>query len=146
MAASVKTRASYDEDLYARSLEQAALLRRAGPKAWTGYTWRRRSSGCGTRHEVKNRLQIILLNLLKWQAQPARCGASWRMSLRMQRGHVLDLLRESPSLARIDAGGLCGPDQKCDRRDWPAAGLAPTDRPYTRDDVLAGGYLADAAI
>ena len=62
--------------------------------------------------ELKNRLKIILLHLLKWQAQPARRGAGWRKSLRTQRNILGIYSRQSPSLrptgAGADVGGLSG--------------------------------------
>ena len=87
MATSVKTRVSYEEDLYAWSLEQAALLRarRTAGLDWDHLAEEILSMVGRDRRELKNRLQIVLLHLLKWQAQPARRGASWRKSLRTQR-------------------------------------------------------------
>jgi len=152
MAASVKTRVSYADDLHAWSLEQAALLRarRTEGLDWDHLAEELEAMVGRDRRELKNRLRVILLHLLKWQAQPARRGASWRKSLRTQRRHIRDLLEESPSL-RPQVPGLvleAYPDAVKDAVDETGLpiGRFPVDCPYAADDVLAEAYLPDAAI
>jgi len=152
MAASVKTRVSYADDLHAWSLEQAALLRarRTEGLDWDHLAEELEAMVGRDRRELKNRLRVILLHLLKWQAQPARRGASWRKSLRTQRRHIRDLLQESPSL-RPQVSGLvleAYPDAVKDAVDETGLpiGRFPVDCPYAADDVLAEVYLPDAAI
>ena len=41
------------------------------------------------------------MHLRKWQGQPGKRGTSWRKSLRTQRGHIRDLLQQSPRLRRL---------------------------------------------
>lgn len=152
MAASVKPRTSYEEDLYAWSLEQAALLR---ARRTEGLDWLHLAEEIDwlvgrDRRELKNRLTSILLHLLRWQAQPARRGASWRKRLRIQRRHIRDLLRESPSLRRLvpelmlEAYSDALKDA-VDETGLPA-GRFPVDCPYLPNDVLAEGYLPDATL
>lgn len=152
MTASVKNRTSYEEDLDAWSLEQATLLR---ARRTDGLDWIHLAEEIEwmvgrDRRELKNRLKIIVLHLLKWQTQPARRGANWRKSLRTQRGHIRDLLRESPSLRRLVPELMLEayPDAVKDAVD--ETGLLPdrfpVDCPYAPDDVLDQGYLPDAAI
>ena len=106
MATSVKTRVRYEDDLYAWSREQAALLRarRTEGLDWHHLAEEILSMAGRDRRELKNRLPIVLLHLLKWQAQPARRGASWRKSLRTQRRHIRDLLQAEPEPPRSGAG------------------------------------------
>ena len=152
MAASVKTRVSYADDLHAWSLEQAALLRarRTEGLDWDHLAEELEAMVGRDRRELKSRLRVILLHLLKWQAQPARRGASWRKSLRTQRLHIRDLLDESPSL-RPHVPGLvleAYPDAIKDAVDETGLPLGrfPVDCPYAADDVLAEDYLPDAPI
>ena len=100
------------------------------------------------RRELKNRLRIILLHLLKWQGQPGKRGGSWRKSLRTQRHHVRDLLEESPSLRRLVPELVLEayPDAVKDAAD--ETGL-PRDRfpaacPYDPDALLDEDNLPDA--
>jgi hypothetical protein len=152
MAASVKTRVAYADDLHAWSLEQAALLRarRTEGLDWDHLAEELEAMVGRERRELKNRLRVILLHLLKWQAQPARRGASWRKSLRTQRRHIRDLLQDSPSL-RPQVPRLvleAYPDAVKDAVD--ETGLPsrrfPAECPYVADDVLAEAYLPDAEI
>jgi hypothetical protein len=152
MAASVKTRVSYDEDLYAWSLEQAALLRarRAADLDWENLAEEILAMGGRDRRKLESRLCVILLHLLKWQAQPPLRGASWRKTLRTQRREIRKLLKQSPSLRRQVPELLrdAYPDAVKDAVD--ETGLPPdrfpVDCPYAPDDVLAEGYLPDTAL
>jgi Domain of unknown function DUF29 len=143
-------RVRYEEDLYAWSQEQIALLRarRADCLDWDHLAEEIECMVGRDRRELKNRLRIVLLHLLKWQGQPARRGASWRKSLRTQRRHINDLLQESPSLRRLipELMDEAYPDAVKDAVD--ETGLLrdrfPADCPYVPDHVVAEGYLPDA--
>jgi Domain of unknown function DUF29 len=152
MAASVKNRVSYEEDLYAWSLEQAALLRarRSAGLDWENLAEEILAMGGRDRRKLESRLCVILLHLLKWQAQPPLRGASWRKTLRTQRREVRKLLKQSPSLRRQVPELMrdAYPDAVEDAVD--ETGLAPdrfpVECPYAPDDVLAERYLPDATI
>ena len=151
MATSVKTRVGYDEDLYAWTQEQAAMLR---ARQTEGLDWDNLAKGIqvvggSERRELKNRLRIILLHLLKWQGQPARRGASWRKTLRTQRIHIRDLLEDSPSLRRHvpELMREAYPDAvklAVDETGLPSDRF-PADCPYAPDEVLAEDHLPDAS-
>jgi hypothetical protein len=150
MATTVKTRIRYEDDLYAWSQEQAALLRarRTEGLDWENLAEEILSMAGRDRRKLESRLCVILLHLLKWQAQPALRGASWRKTLRTQRREIRKLLRQSPSLRR-DVPELLDeayPDAIKDAVD--ETGM-PSDRfpdscPYTPDEVLAEAFLPDA--
>ena len=140
-------RVRYEEDLYAWSLQQAALLRarRADSLDWDHLAEEIEWMVGRDRRELKNRLRIILLHLLKWQGQPARRGASWRKTLRTQRGHIKDLLQESPSLRRLVPELIreAYPDAVKDAVDETGlpAERFPSSCPYAPDDVLNEDHL-----
>jgi hypothetical protein len=141
----------YEEDLYAWSQEQAALLRarRAERLDWDHLAEEIEWMVGRDRRELKNRLRIILLHLLKWQGQPGRRGASWRKSLRTQRRHIKDLLQESPSLRRLvpELMHQAYPDAIKDAMDETGSprDRFPADCPYAPDDVLDEDHLPDAS-
>lgn len=62
--------------------------------------WRRnwRSTGRSVRRELRNRLAILLMHLLKWQYQPGLRSRSWSGTIRERRRQIADLLDKSPSL------------------------------------------------
>jgi hypothetical protein len=149
MATSVKTRVRYEDDLYAWTEEQAALLRarRTGGLDWENLAEEMRSMGGRDRRKLESRLCVILLHLLWWQSQPGLRDASWGKTLRVQRREIRKLLKQSPSL-RQQVPALVReayPDAIKDAAD--ETGLPPdrfpVDCPYTPDEVLAENYLPE---
>jgi Domain of unknown function DUF29 len=144
-------RVRYEDDLYAWSQEQAALLRarRADCLDWDHLAEEIEWMVGRDRRELKNRLRIILLHLLKWQGQPAKRGASWRKSLRTQRRHIKDLLQESPSLRRLvpELMREAYPDSVKDAVDETGlpAEKFPSVCPYAPEAVLDEDHLPDAS-
>lgn len=90
----------YEKDLHAWTLEKAALLRqRCFAKIDVDNIAEelenmRRSE----RHELVNRLAVLLAYLLKWHFQPTQCGNSWKYMIEEQRRQIKRLLDENPSL------------------------------------------------
>ena len=151
MATSVKTRVGHDEDLYAWTQEQAAMLRarQAEGLDWDNLAEEIQAVGGSDRRELKNRLRIILLHLLKWQGQPARRGASWRKTLRTQRFHIRDLLEDSPSLRRHVPVLMSEAYPDAVKLAVDETGLPldrfPVECPYAPEEVLAEDHLPDAS-
>jgi hypothetical protein len=54
--------------------------------------------GGSQRRELKSRLEILLLHMLKRDAQPRRRTRSWQSTIVEQRARIEDLLEQSPSL------------------------------------------------
>lgn len=50
------------------------------------------------RRELRNRLEVLILHLLKWDHQPDQRSNRWRSSVAEQRRRIRDLLQDSPSL------------------------------------------------
>ncbi len=53
------------------------------------------------KRELISRLTVLLLHLLKWEFQPAKRGAGWEASLRVQRNRLADHLGDNPSLSPL---------------------------------------------
>jgi len=90
----------YEQDFHAWTREQAAHLK-AGRWAEldvNNLVEEIEAMGRSERHELVNRLAVLLAHLLKWHHQPERRGKSWRLTIEEQRYRVLDRLTESPSL------------------------------------------------
>lgn len=117
----IRTKVRYEQDLYAWSLEQAALLRARQTEGldWDNLAEEIESMGGTERRELESRLCIILLQLLKWQAQPELRGASRRKTLRTQRREI--------------------------RKTGLPADRFPPDGPDAPDEVVAADHLPDAA-
>lgn len=48
--------------------------------------------------ELRNRLNVLIGHLLKWECQPKNRSRSWLATIRVQRRDTLRLLRDNPSL------------------------------------------------
>jgi Domain of unknown function DUF29 len=142
-------RVGYDEDLYAWSLQQAALLRarQADALDWENLAEEIAAVGGSDRRKLESRLCVVLLHLLKWQAQPALRGASWRKTLRTQRREIRKLLKQSPSLRRQVPNLIrdAYPDAVKDAVDETGlpAEQFPSACPYAPEDVLNEDHLPE---
>src|ERR1700761_8543952 len=90
----------HETDFYAWAQEQAELLRtgRAADADLALIAEEIESMGKTEKRELVSRLTILLLHLLKWQFQPDRRGASWRVSIQNARDDIADHLADNPSL------------------------------------------------
>jgi hypothetical protein len=147
MATMTQARVRYEDDLFGWTQEQAALLR---AHAVDGIDWENlaeeiESMGGRDRRKLESRLTMILLHLLKWQAQPALRGASWRKTLRTQRREIRKLLKQSSSLRREVPAIIreAYADAVKDAIDETGlrAGAFPGTCPYAPDDVLDEDHL-----
>jgi hypothetical protein len=90
----------YETDFYLWTQEQATLLRegRLDELDVPNLVEEIDSLGRSQRHELRSRLRVLLMHLLKWQYQPERQGPSWESTISEQRIHIDELLSDSPSL------------------------------------------------
>ncbi len=148
MRAGVKTRVGYEEDLYAWTREQAALLRahRTEGLDWDHLAEELESMVGRDRRELKNRLRVILL--ASPEVAGATCAGGARAGARASapsaatsgtcckqspslRQQVSELMREAYADAVKDA---------VDETGLPADRF-PADCPYAPTDALAEDYL-----
>ncbi len=90
----------YEMDFYLWTQEQATLLREGclGALDVPNLVEEIDSLGRSQRHELRSRLRVLLIHLLKWQYQPERQGPSWESIISEQRIHIDELLIDSPTL------------------------------------------------
>jgi len=76
-------------------------------------------------------LEVLLMDLLKWQAQKDRRSNNWRRTIKDQRRRLEKLLSENPSLkAEANETGL-------DNENFPA------NCPYSVEQILNADYLPE---
>jgi hypothetical protein len=92
-----------DQDFYAWSLEQAALLRerRIAEADLDLIAEEIESMGKTEKRELVSRLTVLILDLLKWRFQPKGRGNSWRLSIANARDEIADLIADNPSLKSV---------------------------------------------
>ena len=139
----------YETDFYAWTQQQSELLKK---QAWEHVDianlieeieslWRQE------RRELRNRLEVLLAHLLKWQYQPDRRGKSWFSTIREQRRKVNKVLQENPSLkpyfsegiaeAYESAKDLAVRETNLDYENFPETCL------YTTEQILAEYFPND---
>src|SRR5271163_1137157 len=91
---------SYDDDFYAWTVEQARLLRSGELSAIDAANIAEEieSMGRSDRRELRSRLVIMMMHLLKWRHQPGARSRSWAATIDQHRLQIEDLFAESPSL------------------------------------------------
>lgn len=95
----------YETDFYAWTQHQAALLRAEefSEVDWHNLIEEIETLGRSDKRELSNRLEVLLMHLLKWQYQARKRSKSWRVTIAEQRRRLRGLLAESPSLrAQLD--------------------------------------------
>jgi hypothetical protein len=100
--------ALYDQDFYAWSNQQAALLR-AGDLQQADIEHiaeEIETMGRTEKRELISRLTVLVLHLLDWRFQPANRGASWEASVRVQRNRLVDHLDDNPSLKPLTPNAM----------------------------------------
>jgi hypothetical protein len=134
----------YDEDFLAWCDRQAALLRAGRDDQLDRENLAEELDTMGRSEwgELENRLEVLLMHMLKWDCQPARRSRSWKATMREQRNAIRRLVRRSPGLKP----GL----ERAIVEVWPDAlalaidetGLSaasfPRALPYRMDEVLEG--------
>ncbi len=100
--------ASYDHDFARWSAEQSELIRqgRFSEVDLENVAEEIASLGRSDRREIRNRLEVLLRHLLKWEFQPGKRKAGWRSTILDQRRQIKVLLKESPSLKRYPASQI----------------------------------------
>ncbi|MGV3491028.1 MAG: DUF29 domain-containing protein [Devosia sp.] len=139
--------AGYDEDFSLWSAEQAALIRagKLDRVDLENIAEEIESLGRSERHEIRNRLAVLMMHLLKWERQPGERSRSWMATIRDQRRQIERLLRDSPSLKSFP--GKVFEDEYPWSRDKAAEEttiflhLFPETCPYTIEQILDPDFL-----
>lgn len=140
----------YERDYARWCAEQAALLRRGTLEALDRENLAEEVEGLGRseRKEIRKRLRVLLVHLLKWQYQARKRKPGWKATILVQRRELLRAVTESPSLrnypfeviaeayeaARLKAAGETNLDE----------GIFPTECPFSIEQVLDVDWLPDA--
>lgn len=134
---------THDSDFYAWALHNAQLLRAGAFSQLDAeqIAEELESMSASERRELLNRLQVLILHLLKFQYQPERRGKSWLLTINHQRTAIERLLEQSPSLRRLlDADTLTSVYGKAVRDAVIETDLDrhlfPVDCPYRLEQIM----------
>jgi len=143
------TDTAYDTDFYTWTQAQAALLRqgRAEQLDWENLAEEIESLGNRDKRELKSRLEVLIMHLLKWWRQPEHQSRSWQGTIREQRDQLADLLEDSPSLRRRVPDYLKRAYPRARRKALDETGLYdpafPPDCPWTVEQVLDPDFFPE---
>ncbi|WP_413171220.1 DUF29 domain-containing protein [Anabaena azotica] len=136
----------YESDFYAWTQQQVDLLLH---QQWNqldvvNLVEEILSLGRRERQELRNRLGILLGNLLKWEYQPNKRSRSWLATIRIQRRDILKLLNDNPSLQSyvveaITAAYQNGRDLAAGETNLPFATF-PEQCLYLWEDVMSNSF------
>jgi hypothetical protein len=133
---------AYDEDFFLWTQRQAALIRAGQFELMDRehVAEEIESLGISDRRQLRNRLEILMMPLLKWQFQPMHRSRSWRSTIRTQRGRIERVLKDSPSLRR--AAAALSREEYAAAREAASAetgfalGTFPKSLPYTPEQIV----------
>ena len=140
----------YEEDFYAWTVEQSRLLRSGELSAIdvANIAEEIESMGRSDRRELKSRLVVLVMHLLKWRHQPGARSRSWSATIDAQRLQIEEVLVESPSLRPMVAAMLSESHAIARARAIAETGLAneafSEACPFTPDEVLSRAFLPES--
>lgn len=105
------------------------------------------SMGRSEKRELKSRLIVLLMHLIKWQYQPERRSESWRSTISEQRICIEALLEDSPSLQPLLAEVFADCYQKARLKASDETGIKvnffPQESPFTLEETLNNYFLSN---
>ncbi|HEY9851605.1 MAG TPA: DUF29 domain-containing protein [Leptolyngbyaceae cyanobacterium] len=103
------------------------------------------SMGRSEKRELKSRLVVLLMHLLKWQYQPEKRSESWRSTISEQRICIEGLLEDSPSLQPLISELFDDCYQKARLKASEETGIKlnffPKESPFTLEETLKSSLL-----
>ena len=103
------------------------------------------SMGKSEKRELKSRLIVLLMHLLKWQYQPEKRNESWRSTIIEQRICIELLLEDSPSLQPLLIEIFADCYEKARLKASEETGIKlnffPKESPFTLAETLKNYFL-----
>ncbi len=141
--------ATYDQDFYAWITRNVELLRSGHLSEVDAKHIAEELESMGKRdlRQLRSRLQVLTMHLLKWQYQRDLQSKSWLTTIDHQRDEIEALLLDSPSLrtAMEDALAMIYPKaarDACRETGLPEAAF-PATCPYRLDEIVDPNFLPD---
>jgi hypothetical protein len=139
----------YDLDFYAWVTQNVALLRAGRLTEVDAEHIAEELESMGKRdlRQLRSRLQVLMMHLLKWQYQPDKQSKSWLATIDHQRDEIEMLLLDSPSLRREIELALELSYPKAVRDAQRETGLPaetfPLTCPFSWSEILSQQFLPE---
>jgi hypothetical protein len=141
----------YERDFYRWTTEQATVIRSKHLELealgidWVNVAEELDTLGRSEKRELRSRLEVLLLHLLKWRHQPMHQGTSWRLTIEEQRDAIAEVLASNPSLEPLLDTSLKDAYRHACRSAVVETGLHPSTFPsicpWTATEVLDPIFL-----
>ena len=141
----------YERDFYRWATEQAGVMRsrrfelEALGVDWVNVAEELDTLGRSEKRQLRSRLGVLLLDLLKWLHQPMHQGTSWRRTIETQREAIGELLSDNPSLKPLLDQTMQAAYRSARRDAVADTGLSDrvfsSDCPWTTTQVLDPNFL-----
>jgi hypothetical protein len=137
----------HDRDHFAWAMRQADLLaaQRFSELDLANLVEEIADLGGSIKREIRSRLRLLLMHLLKWAYQPEHRSGSWSSTVIEQRESLIDLIRESPSLRTYPADVLAQQYTVARRLAAAETDLSlqhfPEQCPFTIEQVLDPDFM-----
>jgi hypothetical protein len=148
--ARVSPPATYDGDFHQWAVEQGRALRSKNPDSidWDNVAEEIETLGRSQKSELRSRMRILIMHLLKWQFQPTHRSHSWQSTISEQRVRIDDLIADSPSLRSFPQEIYPETWQKARRAAALETGMDiaafPADPGFSCGEVLDFAFLPKA--
>jgi Domain of unknown function DUF29 len=140
---------AYEEDFFAWTQEQVRLLREGEFSEIDAANIAEEldSMGKSDRRELRTRLGVLLMHLLKWAYQADQRSRSWLVTIREQRDQIAQVLADSPSLRPVVRDSLGGIYRRAranaaDETNLPETAF-PAKCPFTAEQILSEEFLPE---
>lgn len=140
---------NHEKDVYGWAVHTAQLLRekKMSEVDFNGIIEEIEALGRSEKHELVNRLSLVITHLLKWQFQPTMRGHSWKYTIREQRKQAKYHWEDNPSLkSKLDeaivksynlAVDKAAKETGLDEKTFPA------ECPYTFDQIMSDSFYPE---
>lgn len=106
------------------------------------------SMGRNNKREIKNRLIVLMMHLLKYKYQPQKQSSSWIATINEQRRQIKFVLEDSPSLKPYFEKELGNCYQEARKDAAKETGLSPdtfpVDCPFTQAQILDPDFFPES--
>ncbi|WP_016952627.1 DUF29 domain-containing protein [Anabaena sp. PCC 7108] len=136
---------THDNDFYAWTQEQAHLLR-TGQFHQIDFDYiaeEIEDMGRSQKRELENRLEVLIMHLLKWRFQPNLRSRNWQLTIKEQRLRLEKIISENPSLKTFLADSLDKTYQLVTISAERETGFSsfPENCPYSLTEILTPEFL-----
>lgn len=101
--------------------------------------------GRSDKREIKTRLIVLIMHLLKWKYQPKKQSTSWIATINEQRRQIKVVLKDSPSLKPYIQNEMddCYQDARKDAEKETKLSIKnfPIECPFTLEQILDPDYF-----